>query len=166
VLTFEMNARGPLLTDPAIATRFDRPISAALVDISAFGQRVVVQGTPRGISSGGGGLRGSVFSELRGVPARREGVVASSLFYAPIVEVGRRPGKRPPLAPILLWVQRKLGLSGTEAQQAAFLITRKIGARGTVGAHMFERAFQRLQPYARQRFEALSRQLADLLGGR
>lgn len=166
MLTFEMNVTGPLLNDPGIARRFDRPISATLADISAFGQRVVVQGAPRGVSSGGGGLRGSVFSELRGTPARREGVVASSLFYAPIVEVGRRPGKRPPIAPILLWVRRKLGLSGTEAQQAAFLITRKIGARGTEGAHMFERAFQKLEPYARQRFEALAQQLAGLLGGR
>jgi hypothetical protein len=48
----------------------------------------------------------------------------------------------------------------------AFLIARKIGRVGTTGASMFFQAAQRLDPIARQRFQALGERLARQLGGR
>ena len=154
---FEIHATatGPLFTDPNIAARFDAEVSAALQELGALGQRLVVEGTPAGIASGGGGLRGSIFSELRGAPARREEVVSSSVFYAPIVEVGRRPGKQPPGGPIQLWVTRKLQTPPAEVASVAFLVARKIGLRGTTGAHMFERALVKLEPVVQRRFQEL-----------
>jgi hypothetical protein len=162
---FEIQIRGtgPLFTDPQIAARFDTEVQAALHELAALGQRLVVEGAPHGISSGGGGLRGSIFSEVRGVPARREALIASSVFYAPIVEVGRHPGRYPPIGPIQLWVTRKLQVPPGEAASVAFLVSRKIGLRGTQGAHMFERAMTQLEPIAQRRFQELGDRIVQLL---
>ena len=160
-----VQATGPLLTDPQALTQFDTEVQRTLADIGAYGQRVIVQGSPRGVSAGGGGLRGSIFTELRGVPAHRQQIVASTLFYAPIVEVGRRPGKRPPAAPILLWVTRKLGVPTAQAARVAFLVARKIGRVGYAGAHMFERGAAQVQPYAQARFEELGERLRRIISG-
>lgn len=161
MLTFEIavEASGPL-ADPTLLERFDAEVSSALQELGALAQRMIVQATPRGISAGGGGLAGSITSELRGVPARREQVVSSSMFYAPIVELGRRPGNRwPPLAPIELWVRRKLHVPADRAAEVAFLVARKIGEEGTSGAHMFEFSFRQLRPIAERRFQQLGQQL-------
>jgi hypothetical protein len=161
LITFRVQATGALLTDPAITERFDAEIVGWLSELSAIGQRLVVSATPRGVTDG---LRGSIVTEMRGTPARRQAAVASSLFYAPIVEVGRRPGKRPPVAALVTWVTRKLGVSPGQAMHVAFLVSRKIGAKGYAGYHMFERAAQQLVPIAQQRAAALEERLRDLLG--
>ena len=44
---------------------------------------------------------------------------------------GRRPGARPPIAPLERWAQIKLGLSGRDALGAAFAIANKIAKEGT-----------------------------------
>lgn len=163
MITIQVNSRSPLLTDPRIGERFDAEISAALSELGAVGQRLVVARVPRGVTDG---LRGSITLDLRGVPARREAVVSSSLFYAPIVEVGRRPGKRPPVEALVTWVTRKLGVAPGEAARVAFLVSRKIGARGYAGYHMFERAAQQLVPIAQARFAQLEQRLRDILEGR
>ena len=165
MLTFRVELTGALLTDPTVLERFDGEIQATLAELGAYGQRLVVQGAPRGVSAGGGGLRGSVFTEMRGVPARRQAIVSSSVYYAPIVEAGRRPGRRPPLEPIRLWVVRKLGVSVVGASRVAFLVARKIGRQGTAGAHMFERAAQALGPVAANSVQALGEKLSRVLRG-
>ncbi len=164
-IEYALRATGPLFERRDMQELFDQEISAALVELGNLGQRLVVDGTPSGVSVGGGGLRGSIFTELRGAPALRSQVIASSVFYAPIVELGRRPGqRRPPLEPILLWVSRKLQLSGPRARSVAFLVARKIGRTGTEGKHMFQQAVQRLQPIMQQRFEALAQRITQGLG--
>lgn len=180
--TFEIQVQltGPLM-DPNIQARFDREIANVLQELGEAGVKLIKQASPHGVSSGGGGLRGSIFTEprgssaglrgqsigWRGVPARHEQIIASSMDYASIVEVGRRPGRRPPFAPILLWVRRKLhDVDAKDARHVAFVIAGQIGARGTVGAHMFERSMQQLRPIAEQRFAALSARIAETLGGK
>ncbi len=162
MITYRIVASGPLLTDPTVLDRFDGLIAATLEDLGALGQRFVVARAPRGVTDG---LRGSIYHELRGAPARRQEIVSSSVFYAPIVELGRQPGKRPPVAALLTWVSRKFGLSGADAQRAAFLVSRKIGAQGYKGYRMFERAAEQLVPIAQQRFRLLEEQLRRLLAG-
>lgn len=163
-LIIELKQSGPLFESRSFQALFDQEISAELTELSAIGQRMVVSGTPRGAS---GLLRGSIFFELRGRPGARAGVVTSSVFYAPIVERGRRPGKRPPVRALVLWVVRKLGISDArQARSVAFLVARKIGRVGTTGASMFFQATQRLEPIARERFQALGERLARELGGR
>jgi hypothetical protein len=160
----DLRYRGPLFERQDVRERFDREISAELVELSSIGQRLVVSETPRGATGQG---RGSIITELRGRPGRREGVVATSVFYLPIVERGRRPGRRPPVQALVLWVVRKLGITDEKrARSVAFLIARKIGRRGTEPASMFLKAARRLQPIAQQRWQALGARLARQLGGR
>lgn len=52
--------------------------------------------------------------------------------YAAVIEHGRRPGRPgPPLAPILLWVNRKLGVRGPDGDRLAWAIRNAIHRRGT-----------------------------------
>lgn len=165
-ISYEIRPSGPLFEGVDVTGVVDREITTTLRELGLLGQRLVVQGSPRGVASGGGGLRGSIYTELRGTPGLRSQIIASPLVYAPIVEVGRRPGQRmPPHAPILLWTRRKLGVSGEGAVHAAFLIARKIARRGTQGAFMFQRAYQRLRPYAQQQFQACAARISARLGG-
>ena len=166
MVSFELSIRtqGSLLTDPTVGQRFDREITATLQELGALGQNRVVSRTPAGISAGGGGLRGSIFTELHGTPAARGQRIASSVYYAPIVELGRRAGqKRPPLGPIMLWLQRRVGVRGPDLRSAAFLVARKIGRSGTVGARMFERTAVELRPIVQNRFAALAARIGELL---
>lgn len=78
-----------------------------------------------------GELRASIATEVRPLGGMEiEGAVGSNLVYAPAVELGARPHWAP-FAPILFWVQRKMGLSGRDAHRAAIFIQRKIAAGGT-----------------------------------
>jgi hypothetical protein len=166
---YQVRATGPVFERRDVLTTFDRDVVATLGELGALGQRLVDERTPTGVSSGGGGLRGSVFTELRGTLARREQIVASSSFIAPIVEEGRRSGKRPPLTGggnLRLWVQRKLGISAAQLPSVTFLVARKIGAVGYKGYFMFERSFRQIEPIARQKFQDLGARMARELGGR
>lgn len=51
--------------------------------------------------------------------------------YTEQLVYGRKPGKRPPIAPIESWVNQKLGYSGTQARGIAFAIATKIAKEGT-----------------------------------
>ncbi len=52
--------------------------------------------------------------------------------YGLFVELGRRPGKRPPIRALKLWVKRRIGAEeGADLDRLTFLIARKIGADGT-----------------------------------
>ncbi len=163
MITIRLQATGGLLTDPNIAERFDAEISGTIMETASIGQRLITTFMPRGVTDG---LRGSAFTEMRGVPGRRQAIVAASAFYTPIVEAGRRPGKRPPVERLVTWVTRKLSVSPGQARRVAFLVSRKIGARGYRGYHMFERGARQLVPIAQQRFTDLGELLGRLLGGR
>jgi hypothetical protein len=61
--------------------------------------------------------------------------------YAIVQEKGRTAGAPgPPLAPILAWVERKLGKSGAEARRAAGAIRKKLHEKGMPGRGFFARA--------------------------
>lgn len=57
---------------------------------------------------------------------RGQARVGADTKYSQWVEYGRKPGKRPPVAPIERWAKTKLGQSGL-----GFVIARKIGRKGT-----------------------------------
>jgi len=44
---------------------------------------------------------------------------------------GRKPGKMPPIAPLITWVNAKFGINGPEAKGIAFAIAQKIKNEGT-----------------------------------
>ena len=89
-----------------------------------------------------GTLRASFGKEIHGTSFDLVGEVATPLVYGMPVEMGRSAGKLPPVDAIKLWATRKLGLSGKEADQAAWAIAYHLKTHATPGAHMVEQAYQ------------------------
>jgi hypothetical protein len=64
-------------------------------------------------------------------PTPTGALVFNLMPYSGVIEFGRRRGARPPpLAPIAHWLQRRAGLSKSEAEGAAFPVSKAIGKRG------------------------------------
>ncbi len=103
-----------------------------------------------------GFLVNSVYGEPREAPPYG-GIVAvhpPADVYAAAVEYGTRP-HFPPIAALVPWVKRKFQVKDeAEAESIAFLIARKIAARGTQGHHMFERALASAQGPVIAEYEA------------
>jgi hypothetical protein len=160
MVTFSIQASGPIFEDPNLGRRFDDEIVVMLADVGAYAQRLAVDKAPTGVTFA---LRGSIVSELRGSPAERAQEVSSSMAYAPIQEVGRRPGRRPPVGALLVWVARKLQAS--DVPSVAFLVARKIGREGTTGYHFMELAFEQASPYFERQAELMVAKYADEANG-
>lgn len=163
-MDIRVSLASPLLNRQDIAVRFDEEIQGMLAELGQLGVRLVQERTPTGVSAGGGGLKGSIFTQAAGSPGQRQQTISSTLFYAPIVETGRQPGRQPPRGALNLWVQRKLAVPLGQVAHVAFLIGRRIGRAGYRGHHMFERAAQQLEPIARARAEALAARVTARIG--
>jgi hypothetical protein len=87
-------------------------------------------------------IRDTIFSQVSLRGEAFWGQVGTPSIYGEAVEHGTKP-HFPPVAPILFWVEKILGLSGKEAVGVAHAIVRKIGKKGTYGTHMFQYAFER-----------------------
>ncbi|MBR0650374.1 HK97 gp10 family phage protein [Roseomonas terrae] len=129
----------------------------AVTEASLFAEREVKERTP---TSGAGTLRDSIGA----LPVTISGTaitggVGTSLSYAAAVELGSKPHWAP-IAPLLDWVQRKLGLTGEEAESAAQAIQFKIAARGTEGQFMFRDGFAHVEPFVRGLLKAASERAA------
>lgn len=142
----------------------------ALDAVLEYLQMLVVDKTPVNT----GVLRGSIYTEVRGVTVNNSGVAVSGLVssndFEPKVtamEYGRPAGKMPPIEAIALWVKRKgLETDDKAIQRAAFLIARAI-AQGRSrhqkkgGDKMFTQAAEKGQAYTDQAFDqALTQILA------
>lgn len=115
-----------------------RELQAFVADATAHLKSEVQRLTP----TTAGTLRASIVGDVRVLPGIGvEGVVGTSLVYAIPVEMGTKP-HMPPVAPLVLWAQQKLGVRGKEAVSAAWAIARSIARRGTEGAWMFRDAFE------------------------
>lgn len=139
---------------PAI---FQGELVPAVTEASMFAEREVKERTP---TSGAGTLRDSIGA----LPVAISGAaisagVGTSLAYAAAVELGSKPHWAP-IAPLLEWVQRKLGLSGEEAEAAAQSIQYKIAARGTEGSFMFRDGFAAVTPFVRELLAAATARAA------
>lgn len=112
-----------------------------------------------------GTLRGSIIgsvTELEG-GIGVQGVVGSALEYAEAVELGTRP-HMPPVAPLVDWVRQKFGLSGKEAQSAAWRVARGIARHGTPAAGMFHFAWRDNQAQILSMFKARMQRITAQLG--
>lgn len=124
------------------------------------------QQLPRGAGglSGGAGLVGSVFNEEERFADRVIGAVASPLPYAEYRELGTRP-HFPPIAPLMDWVQAKLGISSdSEKRSVAFLIARKISRVGTAPDGTWERVAAASESEVERRFADAVDRVLDRLG--
>lgn len=73
--------------------------------------------------------------------------------YALPVETGSR-AHFPPIDALILWVQKKFGISDPKAaKSAAFAVARKISQKGTEGHFMFQRAWESTQSDVEQAFD-------------
>ncbi|HIJ95787.1 MAG TPA: hypothetical protein HPP94_08650 [Desulfuromonadales bacterium] len=147
-LQISVSTQGALLDGTApkvIQAGLDRFVTQATL----FLLTEVQKRTPQGVFGAQGGLLGSIQDQVynKGTPIVK-GVVMSAQKYAEVIEKGRRPGKGLASAvpgdkyvsPLIPWVNKKLGLSGKDAERVAYLIGRKIKAEGFEGRHMFEKA--------------------------
>ena len=157
LLTFD----APVFDDAKSRDILDQEIERLLEEVTQEAERRVSVKTPVGATSN---LLGSVFGEVRGTPAR-EGVVGWNAPYGIIVEMGRRPGKFPPIGPIELWVRRKLGVPADRSRAVAFLVARKIARKGTKGQKIFERMFSEMQPVFQAGLNRMGERIAARLGG-
>ncbi len=86
----------------------------------------------------------------------RDGAVLSnSARHAIFVEIGRRPGRMPPVSKILEWmVAKRLGRADGRSLARAYMIARKIGRRGTKGRHIMRQVLALLRVRLRVEIDA------------
>lgn len=133
--------------DNVVSDQFKR----ALTETLALLEREVKERTPEGVSGARGGLRSTIHGKQSKGVFGLKGKVLHQSAYGDVIELGRKPGKAPPVKFLLRWVEVKLGLKGKEAVSAAFGISRSIARRGfspggnvgPKGARMFEQALDR-----------------------
>lgn len=115
-----------------------------------------------------GAERGGWFIEMhgRGTP-RPRGIIGNPILYSEIREVGRRPGRMPPPAALMPWVGTKLGIPpGPERESVAFLVARKIGARGYKGSYHMRDGWEAARRKIRPELAKLGLTLSRKVGGR
>lgn len=94
------------------------------------------------------------FSFLRSIEKvyERQGAIqawriGSALPYAPFVNYGRKPGRRPPVDAIVKWLALKpVDTGGRDIRQVAFAIATAIGKRGVKPKLFFERTVEAMTP--------------------
>jgi len=102
-------------------------------------------------------LRNSVAWRVPTMEGRTiQGGVGTNVAYALPVELGSRP-HWPPLAPIELWVRRKLRIPDRRAKAVAFLVARKIARRGTAPRKIFALGLEDAKPAMAEIFSQLPR---------
>ena len=137
-------------------------LDQAITEATLFLDAKVKANTPQGVYGAQGGLLGSIQHDIpgKGTPLVK-GMIMTAHKYAEVIEKGRKPGKGIASAdpggkyvsPLLPWIRVKLGLSGKDAESAAYLIGRKIKLKGFKGAHMFEKALTDNWPQVEKIFD-------------
>lgn len=165
-LTARVSFTGPLFATGATLAAIGRTVDAMLLRVGLFGHKRVQTRTPVGWHGAATGLRGSIFHELIGTPIRRGVLITHGKDYGDVVEVGRRPGRRPPIVPITLWVRGKLGVTDPKASRAlAFYVQKKIALRGYAGHRMFARSFPAIKAEFQREAATLTADVAKILNG-
>lgn len=138
-------------------------IATSMTEALLLLTREIKERLPVGVT---GLLRGSVthsiVTRIRGV--EMAGKVYSPVSHAVPVELGTKP-HFPPLEPLRDWVEKKLGVSKKESRGVAFLVARKIAAKGTAPQKDFETGFRENQAQVNSIFErGIERIRARLMG--
>ena len=141
----------------------ERELLVAATEATQLVEREVKENIPRGAT---GLTAQSVTSDAFSTPAGVLGVVGSAMPSALWLEVGTKP-HMPPVEALVPWVKAVLGIADAkEAKSVAFLVARKIKARGTAAQKPFERALQASEAQILRFYEeAAGRMAANLAGG-
>lgn len=108
--------------------------------------------------------RGTYLRSWKMLPVKAGAVISNTSEHAEFVERGRRPGKRPPLKPIIEWIESKggpqaiapgyarMGRAGLRA--LAYVIARNIGRRGVAGRWVLKRSMPLIDAEAKRQIRA------------
>lgn len=110
-----------------VSTLLNQIVGRMVEDIGLYAERQARLAAPKDTSA----LARSIVSQRRGLMAE----VTSSLAYAGVMELGRRPGAAPPPQQALAGWARRHGFTGS-----LYVLARSIGRKGIVGRRYFERA--------------------------
>ena len=104
-----------------------------------------------------GTLRSSINHQIISQFPNLVGSVGTPKEYGIVMEYGSKPykeGRMPPVDAIRIWAVRKLGLSGDEADSAAWAIAKHIAKHGIEGLHYFKEGFEASEPHINQLFNS------------
>jgi hypothetical protein len=104
-------------------------------------------------------LRQSITHEIREVGSEMQGVTGSPLVYAPVMELGRRPGQPGPSAAMLAGWCHRHGLDGLE-----YVIARAIHRNGIEGKHMLQGAWDQKMDEVKAEMRKVLDDVAQNLG--
>ena len=128
----------------------EREAGLAMGKALAEVERQVVPRTPVNT----GALRAAWSTQITRGSRVIRGEVVNPKVYAIVMEKGRRAGARmPPVDAIRYWVTRKMGVTGKEADQLAYVIARSISRKGIKGQNMLEKGFKAAEPTVRRVFD-------------
>jgi len=136
-------------------------IRSTLKRIASRVEKTVIEKTPRGVG-GAAGLAGSIHGEVVAYGDSHMARIGTPLEYGAVIELGRRPGQaRPPRGPLILWLQRKIGLPLEEAKRVSYALAVSIGSEGFEGAHMFEKTKAELEFWIDRELQGIPDRIAE-----
>jgi hypothetical protein len=91
------------------------------------------------------------------------GLAFNPMGYSLPVETGSRP-HFPPVAPLILWAQRKFSVTDKEARSIGFLVARAISRRGTPPVEMARKAIDSVRGAIEARFNKAVATVIERLG--
>ncbi len=110
-------------------------------------------------------LLGGISREMAGEVAA---VVTAGVPYARMVDMGRQPGRMPPLGPVLRWVALKLwkregAISEDMVWPVAINLRKRIGSQGTRKSDYVQRGVEAATPHLTRKLAELEQRIEDLL---
>jgi hypothetical protein len=115
-------------------------------------------------------LRGSIASEVKQEgPGSIVGRVGSTLKgeeYPAVMEFGRKPGKFPPIEPLMRWVHLVLGVPNEEARGVAYVVARKIARKGIKGHFFMKKGFEASKAQIADYFVKALQRITEALGNK
>ncbi len=159
-ITFELKIPRDFLGGTQAPDIIAEEATNAAEEAAVIVTEAAIAGTPHNF----GTLAKGFMRDVRGEPWGARAVVFNAVTYAQPVEYGSRP-HFPPLAPLVLWAQRKLQLGPKDARRAAHAIARSIARRGTRPARMLTKALDQKRDAVIARFRACNERIVARLGG-
>lgn len=161
-LSFEVKVPDiPLAKDGGAKKIVGEEMLAATEFALSRGRSAILPHTPVNFGFLRKGVQTSVMPNQDGVFGR----IFNPLAHALPMETGTK-AFWPPLAPLILWVQRKLHVEAKDARGVAFLVARKISKKGIAARSMFTTGWNEVKGSVDLRFDTALIRIKTRLAGR
>ena len=142
-----------------------RELLRAVTEADILVQGELQQHLPEGAGGRhGAGLVGGVHHEESVLTDGVLGMVSQSQPYGVYVEAGTKPHK-PPIQPLMDWIEAVIGLRDKEAKGMAFAIRNTIGKRGTHAQPVWQQTYNKMLPKIQQLLTDAVQRVRDQLAG-